>query len=242
MLLGSQIKALVATTALGMGYDKPELGFVVHYQAPGSIVAYYQQVGRAGRAIDHAFGILLSGREDDDIHEYFRRSAFPPRRSVKAILDALGDSDGMTINQLEEAVNLRQGQIEQALKFLSVDSPAPVIKDGSRWRRTPVAYSMDHDRIRRLTEQREVEWQEVQDYINEQGCLMQFLANALDDEYSQPCGICASCLRSADCRGLHSRTPELSNQAASFDARKHLWSATGRSQRMPFSGTAFAAI
>jgi ATP-dependent DNA helicase RecQ len=111
-----------------------------------------------------------------------------------AILDALGASDGMTINQLEEAVNLRQGQIEQALKFLSVDSPAPVMKEGSRWQRTPVAYSMDHDRIRRLTEQREVEWQEVQDYIDEQGCLMQFLGNALDDDYSQPCGICASCL------------------------------------------------
>ena len=193
LLLGNQIKALVATTALGMGYDKPDLGFVVHYQAPGSIVAYYQQVGRAGRAIDHAVGVLMSGGEDGDIQEYFRRQAFPNEHSVNAILDALEQSDGMSISQLEKAVNLRHGQIEHALKFLSVDSPAPVIKDGSRWQRTPVPYSIDHDRVRRLTEQREVEWRQVQDYVNEQGCLMMFLANALDDEDPQPCGICASC-------------------------------------------------
>jgi ATP-dependent DNA helicase RecQ len=193
LLLGNQIKALVATTALGMGYDKPDLGFVVHYQAPGSIVAYYQQVGRAGRAIDDAVCVLMSGGEDGDIQEYFRHQAFPSERSVNAILDALAQSDGMSINQLEQAVNLRHGQIEHALKFLSVDSPAPVIKDGSRWQRTPIPYSIDHDRIRRLTKQRELEWQQVQDYVNEQGCLMMFLAKALDDEDAQPCGICASC-------------------------------------------------
>lgn len=194
LLLRNQIKALVATPALGMGYDKPDLGFVVHYQAPGSIVAYYQQVGRAGRAIDHAVGVLMSGGEDSDIQEYFRREAFPSEHAINAILDALAQGDGMSINQLEKAANLRRGQIEHALKFLSVDSPAPVIKDGSRWKRTPVPYSIDHDRVRRLTEQREVEWQQVQDYVNEQGCLMMCLANALDDEDPQPCGICASCV------------------------------------------------
>ena len=194
LLLRNQIKALVATTALGMGYDKPDLGYVVHYQAPGSIVAYYQQVGRAGRAIDHAVGVLMSGREDDDIHEYFRRGAFPSEESIQTILDALAESDGMSIRELEDAVNLRHGQIEQALKFLSVDNPAPVIKEGSRWHRTPVQYRMDHDRIGRLTKQREAEWQEVQHYIDERGCLMMFLATALDDKDPQPCGICASCL------------------------------------------------
>jgi ATP-dependent DNA helicase RecQ len=91
-LLRNEIKALVATTALGMGYDKPDLGFVVHYQAPGSIVAYYQQVGRAGRGIDHAVGILMSGDEDDHIHEYFRGSAFPRERWVQSILEALEEA------------------------------------------------------------------------------------------------------------------------------------------------------
>ena len=195
-LLRNQIKVLVATTALGMGYDKPDLGFVVHYQAPGSVITYYQQVGRAGRAIDHAVGILMSGHEDDAIHEYFRQSAFPSESGVEQILDVLKDGDGLTIRQLEKAVNLRHGQLEHALKFLSVENPAPVIKDGSLWQRTPVPYHMDHQRIRHLTGQRIIEWQEMQRYLEEDGCLMQFLAVALDDENPQPCGRCASCLGS----------------------------------------------
>ena len=194
LLLRNGIKALVATTALGMGYDKPDLGFVIHYQAPGSVVAYYQQVGRAGRGIERAVGILMSGDEDDDIHEYFRGSAFPPERWVNSILAELEESDGLTTMQLEEAVNLRRGQIDHVLKFLSVDNPAPVIKDGSKWQRTPVPFNMDHDRIQHLTQQREAEWDEVQNYIDEPGCLMEFLARALDDPHPQPCGKCQCCM------------------------------------------------
>jgi ATP-dependent DNA helicase RecQ len=194
MLLRNELKALVATSALGMGYDKPDLGFVVHFQAPGSIISYYQQVGRAGRAIDSAFGVLLSGREDGEIHQFFRTTAFPRRQDVQAVLDALADSDGLTKRQLERALNLRSGQIEHTLKFLSVDSPAPVIKDQGHWLRTPVAYQMDERRIERLTRQRESEWQQMQSYIDEPGCLMQFLAGSLDDANPGPCGRCARCL------------------------------------------------
>ncbi|MFZ3207979.1 MAG: RecQ family ATP-dependent DNA helicase [Geobacteraceae bacterium] len=193
-LLNNELKVLVATTALGMGYDKPDLGFVVHYQAPGSIVAYYQMVGRAGRAIDYAVGVLLSGREDEEIQNYFRASAFPDENHVNKILEALAESDGLTDRQLEAEVNLRQGQITKVLKFLSVENPSPVIKDGSCWRRTPVAYRLDHQHIQRLTQQRAGEWQEVQEYINSQDCLMMFLARSLDDENARPCGRCANCL------------------------------------------------
>src|SRR5579864_2878623 len=175
MLLRNQVKALVATPALGMGFDKPDLGFVIHYQAPGSVISYYQQVGRAGRAIDRAVGVLLFGHEEDDIHEYFRATAFPRQEHVQAILAALTEADDLTVGQIEEVVNLRKSKIEQALKYLSLESPAPVINDDKRWRRTANAYEMDQDRIERLSRQREVEWRELQSYIAEPGCLMQFL-------------------------------------------------------------------
>jgi ATP-dependent DNA helicase RecQ len=192
-LLNNDLKVLVSTTALGMGYDKPDLGFVIHYQAPGSVIAYYQQVGRAGRAIQHAHGILLSGREDDEIHEYFRKSAFPSEAFVREILDTLEDSDGLTIWQLQDKVNLRMGQIEQVLKFLRVESPSPVLFANFRWYRTAIDYEMDHDRISFLTQQRIVEWQQIQEYIDHAGCLMKFLRHVLDDPDALECAKCKNC-------------------------------------------------
>ncbi|MDX1352388.1 MAG: RecQ family ATP-dependent DNA helicase, partial [Thiomicrorhabdus sp.] len=162
LLLHNDLKVLVATTALGMGYDKPDLSFVIHYQAPGSIVAYYQQVGRAGRGIEQAVGVLMSGVEDQDIHAFFRDSAFPSGQQVDEILNVLEQSDGLSLRNIEEQTNLRHGQIEKVLKLLSVENPAPVIKEGSRWLRTPIRYQMDHARIAHLTGQRVQEWQEVQ--------------------------------------------------------------------------------
>lgn len=193
-LINNQVKVLVATTALGMGYDKPDLSFVIHYQAPGSIVAYYQQVGRAGRGIDQSYGILLAGKEDEKIHDYFRLKAFPSEEHVYELLNALEQSDGLSVPQLEVQLNQRKGQIEQVLKFLSVETPAPLIKVGTKWQRTPVIFEMDQERINHLTGQREQEWYEIEAYINSKSCLMEYLRNALDDPVSEPCGKCAICL------------------------------------------------
>jgi ATP-dependent DNA helicase RecQ len=193
-LLDNQIKALVATTALGMGFDKPDLGFVIHYQRPGSVVHYYQQVGRAGRAIDTSYGILLHGREDTDITEYFIRTAFPPEAHVDEVLGALeAADDGLSVPMLEQQVNLSRGQIEKVLKSLAVLSPAPAGKQGSRWYRNPVPYEPDRAKVARITGIRYQEQDRMAEYMRSRECLMVFLARELDDHHLTPCGRCAVC-------------------------------------------------
>jgi ATP-dependent DNA helicase RecQ len=176
-----------------MGYDKPDLGFVIHYQLPGSVVGYYQQVGRAGRGLSSAKGILLSGDEDARIQEFFIDAAFPKEAHVFEVINALADADGLSIRDLEQNVNLRQGQLEKVLKYLSVQSPSPVAKHGSKWYRTPVHYEMDHKKIAFLTNQRREEFTRMEEYLVHNKCLMSYLREELNDSNISDCGKCANC-------------------------------------------------
>lgn len=187
LLLENRVKALVATMALGMGFDKPDLAFVIHYQMPGSVVAYYQQVGRAGRGLHAAYGVLLSGTEERDINDYFIENAFPTQNEAEEVLDALkADPNGLSVPELMARVNISKGRIEKTLALLALESPAPLVKQGSKWQLTAAELSEGFwHRAERLTELRRDEQRQMQEYVQLSHGHMEFLIRALDGDPGQ---------------------------------------------------------
>ncbi len=191
-LLANEIKALVATSALGMGFDKPDLGFIVHLGAPPSPVAYYQQIGRAGRATDRAEVILLPGREDADIWAYFGSLAFPPEGVVRSVLAALAAAGRpVSTASLETQVDLSRGRLEMMLKVLDTDGAVRRVSGG--WAATGEPWAYDADRYARVAAERSREQQAMLGYAATGGCRMEYLLRELDDPAAAPCGRCDNC-------------------------------------------------
>ncbi|MEU1703089.1 RecQ family ATP-dependent DNA helicase [Streptomyces pseudogriseolus] len=191
-LLANKVKALVATSALGMGFDKPDLGFVVHLGSPSSPISYYQQVGRAGRGVRHAEVLLLPGKEDEAIWEYFASLAFPPEETVRRTLDVLARAERpLSLPALEPLVELRRSRLETMLKVLDVDGAVRRVKGG--WTATGQPWTYDAERYAWVARQRAAEQQAMRDYVSTTECRMEFLQRQLDDEGAKPCGRCDNC-------------------------------------------------
>ncbi len=191
-LINNEIKALVATVALGMGFDKPDISFVIHYQRPGNIVAYYQQIGRAGRAIDESYAILLFGSEDDDIIEHFISTAFPTYKEMESVINILEETNnGLSINGILPYINMKHGRLEKCLKFLQIDGA--IYKDGSKYYRSINPWHPDFEHSRKITEIRKQELKSMNEYTNTKNCYMKFISDELDDKYSKECGKCSNC-------------------------------------------------
>jgi ATP-dependent DNA helicase RecQ len=198
-LLDNKVKALIATSALGMGFDKPDLGFIVHVGAPQSPVAYYQQIGRAGRGVERAEVILLPGAEDRDIWAYFAGLAFPAEQVVRLALSVLEETGTLSTAALETRVDLGRSRLEMMLKVLDVDGAVRRVRGG--WTATGQAWAYDRERYERVAAERSREQRAMLDYEAADACRMEFLRLELDDPEAAPCGRCDNCTgrhRSAD--------------------------------------------
>ncbi|MEE1760708.1 MULTISPECIES: RecQ family ATP-dependent DNA helicase [unclassified Streptomyces] len=225
-LLANRVKALVATSALGMGFDKPDLGFVVHLGSPSSPIAYYQQVGRAGRGVEHAEVLLLPGKEDQAIWEYFASVAFPPEEQVRRTLDVLAHAERpLSLPALEPLVELRRSRLETMLKVLDVDGAVRRVQGG--WVSTGVPWTYDTERYAWVAKQRAAEQQAMRDYVTTPGCRMEFLRRQLDDEEAAPCGRCDTCTKprfaeSVSSAALDAARGELGRAGVEVEPRK-MW-------------------
>ena len=235
-LLANDLKAVVATSALGMGYDKPDLGFVVHYQAPGSVISYYQQVGRAGRGVERAEVVLLRGAEDTRIQDFFIEQAFPRREIVETALRHL-EGHGATVPELMNVVNLGKGRIEAMLKVLDVEGA--VSRDGTRWvRESQSPWTYDADRYAHITALRRREQATMASFGSDGRCLMRALQEELDDPAPADCGRCAVCAGARfggplDPALVRAAEVQLRSQPLRLEAKKMSPSESGSMKKIP---------
>jgi ATP-dependent DNA helicase RecQ len=201
-LRANRLKAVVATSALGMGYDKPDLGFCLHVGSPDSPVAYYQQVGRAGRAIERAEAVLLPAETDERLWEFFATASIPDPQNIEKVLGVLADADEpMSVVALESATGVRRGRLESLLKIVAVEGAVERVSGG--WIATGEPYVYDQARWAEIHAARAAEADLMRSYAGGRGCLMEFLQRALDDPDPGPCGRCSVCTGEMPAQGLN---------------------------------------
>lgn len=188
----NKLKVIVATIKLGMGYDKGDIAFVIHYQMPSNIVSYYQQIGRAGRNIDKAYIFLMYGKEDEEILNYFINTAFPTEQETKKIIDFVGDRDGVRIGQIVSAMNIRKSRIDKALAFLINDGF--IRKDQGTYYITPKKFVYDREHYDAVTAIRKNEMEQMKRLAQTKECYSKYIVSCLDDKTAKECGHCSNCL------------------------------------------------
>lgn len=187
----NEIKVLVSTIKLGMGYDKPDISFVIHYQQPGSVVAYYQQIGRAGRTIKEAYCYLLTGQEDQDIINYFIENSFPTIEQANRIVEAIENSDGLSKSQLEVKCNVEQSKLLQFVTLLENENI--IYKSGSKYHRSAKKFVYNGDHYQAVKNMKYAEKEAMKGYIETKECLSRYIVNLLDDDTDENCGKCYNC-------------------------------------------------
>lgn len=188
----NRLKVIVATIKLGMGYDKGDIAFVIHYQMPSNIVSYYQQIGRAGRNINKAYIFLMYGKEDEEILNYFINTAFPTEQETKRLIDYIGDHDGIKIGQIVSAMNIRKSRIDKALAFLINDGF--IRKDKGTYYITPKKFVYDRDHYDTITTIRKSEMEQMKHLAQTKECYSKYIVSCLDDKTAKECGHCSNCL------------------------------------------------